>query len=170
MKQWWPNSPSLFYLWTPCSLMLIYDNSTQSLLKCLRPIQWCHNEREGISNHQPYDCLLNRLFRSRSIKTSKFRVTGLCAENSPVNFPHKGPVTRKMFHFDDVIIAPGDNVVMPNATSWNMHVISLSVGQSNDPNIWLGKGLKTKYPTREMFCILQYWLKTFGSPTLPSKT
>ena len=32
----------------------------------------------GVSNHQPHDCLLNRLFRHRSKKTSKLRVTGLC--------------------------------------------------------------------------------------------
>ena len=38
----------------------------------------------GVSNHQPHDCLLNRLFRRRSKKTSKLRVTGLCEENSPV--------------------------------------------------------------------------------------
>ena len=31
-----------------------------------------------------HDCLLNRLFRRRSSKTSKLRVTGLCAGNSPV--------------------------------------------------------------------------------------
>ena len=48
---------------------------------------------------------------------SKLRVTGLCAGNSPgpVNCPHKGPVTRKMFPFDDVImpldIALGDVAV-----------------------------------------------------------
>ena len=30
------------------------------------------------------DCLLNRLFRSRSKKASKLRVTGLCAGNSTV--------------------------------------------------------------------------------------
>ena len=35
-------------------------------------------------NHQPRDCLLNRLFRRRSKKTAKHRVTGLCAGNSPV--------------------------------------------------------------------------------------
>ena len=29
------------------------------------------------------DCLLNRLFRDRSKKTSKLRVTGLCVEKSP---------------------------------------------------------------------------------------
>ena len=42
----------------------------------------------------------------RSKKTSKLRVTGLCVGNSPgpVNSPHKGPVPRKMFPFDDVIM------------------------------------------------------------------
>ena len=34
--------------------------------------------------HQPHDCLLNRLFRYRSKKTSKLRVAGLCKGNSPV--------------------------------------------------------------------------------------
>ena len=35
-------------------------------------------------NHRPRDCLLNRLFRRRSKKTSKLRVTGLCGWNSQV--------------------------------------------------------------------------------------
>ena len=48
------------------------------------PLQWRHNERNGFSNHQPHNCLINRLFRHRSKKTSKLRVTGLCAGNSPV--------------------------------------------------------------------------------------
>ena len=47
------------------------------------PLQWRHVERDGVSNHQPHDCLLNRLFRRRSKKTSKLRVTGLCEGNSP---------------------------------------------------------------------------------------
>ena len=43
----------------------------------------CHNGYDGISNHQLHRCLLNRLFGCRSKKTSKLRVTGLCAGNSP---------------------------------------------------------------------------------------
>ena len=43
-----------------------------------------HNGRDGASNHQPHHCLLYRLFRRRSKKTSKLRVTGLCEGNSPV--------------------------------------------------------------------------------------
>ena len=46
-------------------------------------LQWRHNEHDGVSNHQPHHCLLNRLFGCRSKKTSKLRVTGLCAGNSP---------------------------------------------------------------------------------------
>ena len=47
-------------------------------------LRWRHNGCEGVSNHQPHDCLLNRLFRRRSTKTWKLRVNGLCAGNSPV--------------------------------------------------------------------------------------
>ena len=69
-------------------------------------LRWRHNDHDSVSNHQPHGCLLNCLFRRRSQKTSKLRVTGLCVGNSPgpVNCPHKGPVTRKMFPFDDVIM------------------------------------------------------------------
>ena len=48
------------------------------------PLQWRHNERDVVSNHQPHDCLLSRLFRRRSKKRSKLRVTGLYEGNSPV--------------------------------------------------------------------------------------
>ena len=49
----------------------------------LDTLQWRHNGRDIVSNHQPSDCLLNGLFKRRSKKTSKPRVTGLCAGNSP---------------------------------------------------------------------------------------
>ena len=45
---------------------------------------WRHNERDNVSNHLHPDCLLKRLFRRSSKKTSKLRVTGLCEENPPV--------------------------------------------------------------------------------------
>ena len=49
-------------------------------------LQWRHNKHNCVSNHQPHHCLLNRLFRRRSKKTSKLRVTGLCVGNLPVTF------------------------------------------------------------------------------------
>ena len=71
-----------------------------------RLLQWRHNELDVVSNYQPHNCLLNCLFRHRSTKTSKRRVTGLCEgiHRWPVNSPHKRPVTRKMFLFDDIIM------------------------------------------------------------------
>ena len=65
-------------------------------------LQWRHNELEGVSDldHQPHDCLLNRVSRRRSKKTSELRVTGPFfrrIRRRPVNSPHNGPVTRKMF-------------------------------------------------------------------------
>ena len=50
----------------------------------LLALQWHHNGHDGILNHLLLKCLLNRLFRRRSKKTSKLHVTGLCAGNSPV--------------------------------------------------------------------------------------
>ena len=50
---------------------------------CPSSLLWRHNGHDGVSNHQPHDCLLNRLFRCRSKKTWKLCVTGLCAGNSP---------------------------------------------------------------------------------------
>ena len=44
--------------------------------------KWRDDGCDGVSNHQPRHCLLNRLFRRRSKKTPKLRVTGLCVGNS----------------------------------------------------------------------------------------
>ena len=69
-------------------------------------LQWRHNEDDGVSNHQAHDCLFNRLFRRRSKKTSKLRVTGLCEGNSPVTseFPAQRASNAENFPFDDVIM------------------------------------------------------------------
>ena len=84
-------------------------------------LRWRHNGHDGVSNHQPHDCLLNRLFRRRSEKTSKLRVTGLCAGNSPGTgeFPAQRPVTREMVPFDDVIMHFENYITV---TSHELHI------------------------------------------------
>ena len=57
-------SPSMFYLGRCWAFSL----------------QWRHNEHRGVSDHLRIDCLLSRLFKRRSNKISKLRVTGLCEE------------------------------------------------------------------------------------------
>ena len=70
-------------------------------------LQWRHNERDGVSNHQRLDGLLKRLFRRRSKKTSKLRVTGPCEGIlTPVTgeFPSQRTSMRKMFPFVGIIM------------------------------------------------------------------
>ena len=44
-------------------------------------LQWRHNDHDGVSNHQPHGCLLNRLFGRRSKKNIKApRQWPLCRE------------------------------------------------------------------------------------------
>ena len=54
-----------------------------TLMRSELSLEWRHNELDSVWNHQPHHCLLNRLFGCRSRKTSKLRVTDLCAGNSP---------------------------------------------------------------------------------------
>ena len=65
--------------WRRCNIYYSRDNVFIASIS----LQWRINGRDSVSNHQPHDCLLNRLFRRRSKKTSKLRVTDLCAGNSP---------------------------------------------------------------------------------------
>ena len=70
-------------------------------------LQWRHNGHYGVSNHQPHDCLLNRLYSGadqRKHQSSASLAFARGIHRWPVNSPHKGPVPRKMFPFDDVII------------------------------------------------------------------
>ena len=73
------------------------------------PLQWHHNGRDGISNHQLHDCLLNRLFNQgvdqRKLQSSTSLAFMRGIHRWPVNSMHKGPVTRKMCPFDDIIMS-----------------------------------------------------------------
>ena len=80
------------------------------ILLPLQPLQWRHDERDGVPNYHRLDHLLSHLFTRRSKKTSKLRVTGLCEGISPVpcEFPaQKGQWREKCFY------------LMPS--SWSLH-------------------------------------------------
>ena len=91
------------------SLQLICLSSMAVIQKTLK---WRHNGYDGVSNHQPRDCLLNRLFRRGSKKTSKLRVIGLCAGNSPLTgeFPAQMPSNAEnafiwwRFHIEQIVM------------------------------------------------------------------
>ena len=82
------------------------------------PLRWRHNGNDGVSNHQPPICLLNRLFGLRSKETSKLRVTGLCAGNSPETV-----VTSKHSKVWIVCISMGKYCVNPQP--WSKWLVTL---------------------------------------------
>ena len=100
-----------FVAWTLFVRLIVdaegYHFNTASFHKNINnTLQWRHNERDGVSDHQPHDYLLNRCsganLRKYQSSVSLAFVRGI--HRAPVNSPHKGTVTRKMFPFDDVIM------------------------------------------------------------------
>ena len=79
-----------------CNLVENYPAWEELRQRLEQTLQWRHNERDGVSNHQPHDCLLNRLFRRRSKKTSKLRVTG--------ESPTQRASNTENVPFDDIIM------------------------------------------------------------------
>ena len=115
----------------PCALLRANNNkhitriAQVTQVDILKPsLLWRHNGRGSVPNHQPHDCLLNRLVRRRSKKTSKLRVTGFCAGNSPMT----GEFPAKM-------ASNAENV----SIWWRHHVNERMVAQKT-------KGRGTKYP------------------------
>ena len=76
--RWLPAWLTLRLLWWPLA-----ECSNASVFLSIYTITVTSWWGDSISNQQPHDCLLNRLCRRRSKKSSKLRVTGLCAGNSP---------------------------------------------------------------------------------------
>ena len=85
-------------------------------------LRWRHNDRDGVSNHQRLDCLLNRLCRRRSKKASKLRVTGLCAGNSPVTgeFP-----SQRASNVENVSIWWLHHATVPCKPKWILLAVSV---------------------------------------------
>ena len=77
-------------------------------LKCVNHIskrdsslRWRHDGRDGVSNNQPF--IQAQIKENIKSSASLAFVRGI--HRWPVNSPHKWPVTRKMFPFDDVIMS-----------------------------------------------------------------
>ena len=87
----WIDILSLFHLCVPmCDnyvIRMTTCNKSNFQIRALNiswSLQWRHNGHDGVSNHQPRYCLLNRLFRRKSKKISKLPVTGPLWRNPPV--------------------------------------------------------------------------------------
>ena len=134
-------------------------------------LQWRHNGRDGISNYQPHDCLLNRLFRRRQRKhqssTSLAFVWGI--HRWLVNSLHKWSVMRKMSPFDDVIMwvvlarlsmKKDVNTLRPRKNVWQFADNILKCHYLNE-NAWNSIIILLKFVPRVQSTILQHWLRSW---------
>ena len=96
--------------------------TNSSWLRLPYPLQWCHNERDGVSNHQPHDFYSSVYSgadqRKHQSSASLAFVRGI--HRWPVNSPLKGSVTWKMFPFDDVIL------LSLSWSHWNWKCLSMN--------------------------------------------
>ena len=71
------------------------------------PLQWRHNERNGISNHQPLTIVYSTVYSGADQRNHQNSVSLAFVQGIPkwrMNSPHKWPETREMFSLDDVIM------------------------------------------------------------------
>ena len=122
-------------------------------------LQWRHNGRDSVSNHQPHGCLLGRLFRRRSKKTSKLRATGLCAGNSPGTdkFPAQmasNAETVSIWRRRHVIIDPSTNL-----NRLTLYVLNFSEGKKHIftfyviPPHWHDRGSWNHFSNKTRTCL-----------------
>ena len=72
------------YQWTLETGARITKQNKRRCLTPNGPLQWRHHERDGVSNHQPHDCLLNGLSYKAQIKENI---------KAPRHWPLRGEIT-----------------------------------------------------------------------------
>ena len=95
----------------------VYCWSQNSRECCLSPLQWCHNGHDGVSITSlaiVYSTVYSGTDeRKHQSSVSLAFVRGI--HRWPVNSPHKWPVTRKVFPFDDVIMVRQHPRIRPDS-------------------------------------------------------
>ena len=116
-ERWWRslNSWSNYIGWglTPYKLLSTHFFSATMILRKIylksccghvaMPLLWRHNGRGSVSNDQPASVYstVHSGADQRKHRSSASVAFVRGSPRWPVNFPHKWPVTRKMFSFDD---------------------------------------------------------------------
>ena len=107
--------------------------------------------------------------RKHQISASLAFVRGI--HRVPVNSSHKGPVTRKMFPFDDVIMTPGSAINLFKCTSrWRVLKVALKLHKRKQSMLIKQHILlKTDFTlwAREMQMRIKKWAIFFSENGLP---
>ena len=118
MEPIYPRFVLVLFLWKTNFLLSLGSRAFRSLCVCLWYSPWLITESTAHYNNVIMTTIASQITSLTVVysiiysgadqrKHQSYAALALCAGNSPgpVNFPHKGPVTRKIFPFDDVIMA-----------------------------------------------------------------
>ena len=96
------------------------------------------------------DCLLKFLFRRKQRKHQNSASLAFVREihRGPVNSPHKGPVTRNMFPFDDVIMNPRTHGIpkLNNGPQDHAHILRVIIRGNTTMQRHLAGDLRHDHP------------------------
>ena len=116
-------------------------------------LQWRHNERHGVSNHQfliVYSTVCLGADQRKHQSSSSLAFVRRIHRGS-VNSPNKGPVTRKIFPFDDVIMRSLKCAGHRNWTSKISDVICRECSLYQYDNSW--KNTKSGIPAQSILLV-----------------
>ena len=105
---------TVFYInWTSCQPIFAFLPYFYRPDDILSAVQWRHNEHDGVSNPSLTSVYSTVHSRRKSKNQDTYQIKRQSSASlafvrgnsrSPVNAPHKGPLTRKMLPFNDVIM------------------------------------------------------------------
>ena len=141
---WWFAGPCSNGNWLYRSIYLWIKPPISAKMLAGPSLQWCHNEHDGVSNHQPHGCLLDHLFRHRSKKTSRLQDT-------------PGPLWGE-FNGDQWIPAQMASNMEKISIWWHHHVAGVIHHLWSSPksdwytkvtsNQWTHMSMSSKYPSK----------------------
>ena len=114
-----------------CFTWCNYFNVPKSRRNIWSPLQWRHNEHDSVLKSPAIAIVYSTVYsdadqRKHQSSASLAFVRGI--HRGPVNSPHKWPVTRKLFPFDDVIMLFGlISVSNRDTIEYGWHVKSANV-------------------------------------------
>ena len=105
----------LWIFWSYKLITLHQQHMVSTTCLLCKPLQWCRNAHDGVSNHQFHDCLLNRLFRADQRKHQSSASLAFCEGNS-----------LGTGEFPEQRSSNAENVFIMITSSWVIHMNRLT--------------------------------------------
>ena len=124
------------------------------------PLQWRHNDRHCVWNHQQFDGLLNYLFKlpSKKHQSPRYQSSLRGIHRWPVDFPHEGPANMESVSvawrhngIDVILIVKHSAIIMMTSSNGNIFRVTGHLCGEFTGLRWIPR---TKASDAELWCFL----------------